>query len=61
MQQTLRDTATETPAATAIARWLGEQMSASDVRVTRYERLPGGAIQDNFLLDVDIAKGPWRG
>jgi aminoglycoside phosphotransferase (APT) family kinase protein len=61
MQQTLRDTATETPAATAIGRWLGEQMSASDVRVTRYERLPGGAIQDNFLLDVDIAKGPWRG
>jgi aminoglycoside phosphotransferase (APT) family kinase protein len=62
MQDTLNDPTMETtPAATAVARWLATQTHTNDVRVTRYERLPGGAIQDNFLLDVDIASGPLRG
>ena len=61
MQDTQSDRAMESPAATALARWLAHEMRAQNVRVTRYERLPGGAIQDNFLLDVDVASGPWRG
>ena len=57
---TLGDTV-QTPATTALARWLARATRAQDVRVARYERLPGGAIQDNFLLDVDIRGGPWQG
>ena len=59
-EDTLGDTV-ETPATTALARWLARATRAQDVRVSRYERLPGGAIQDNFLLDVDIRGGPWQG
>jgi len=59
-EDTLGDTV-ETPATTALARWLARATRAQDVRVARYERLPGGAIQDNFLLDVDIRGGPWQG
>jgi len=61
MHGTLPDNAMETSAATAIERWLCTQMHTNDVRVTRYERMPGGAIQDNYTLDVEIANGPWRG
>ena len=57
---TLSDTV-ENPATIALARWLAQATRAQEVRVVRYERLPGGAIQDNFLLDVDIAGGPWHG
>ena len=32
-----------------------------DVRITAFERLPGGAIQDNWTLDVEIDGGPWHG
>jgi aminoglycoside phosphotransferase (APT) family kinase protein len=60
---TLEDTmsAVETAATAAIARWLRQVAGARDVRVTRFERLPGGAIQDNFMLDVRIEGGPWHG
>ena len=61
MPEALREHVVDTPEATALARWLEGEMRAHDVRVTRYERLPGGAIQDNFLLDVDVADGPFRG
>lgn len=44
-----------------IARWLRAETHASDVRVTTFERLPGGAIQDNWTLDVEIDGGPWQG
>jgi len=48
-------------AAGEIARWLRGETQASDVRVTMFERLPGGAIQDNWTLDVEIEGGPWHG
>src|SRR5258708_2234114 len=48
-------------AAGAIARWLRAETQASEVRVTSFERLPGGAIQDNWTLDVEIEGGPWQG
>ena len=60
MQDTLPRT-TDPTAATALARWLQGQMQAHAVHVLRYERLPGGAIQDNFLLDVDVAGGRFHG
>src|ERR1700686_1384322 len=44
-----------------IARWLRGQTDAENVRVTTFERLPGGAIQDNWMLDVEIEGGSWRG
>lgn len=45
----------------ALARWLRRQTGANDVRVTRYERLGGGAIQDNYRLDVEVEGGAWQG
>jgi len=47
--------------ASDIARWLRGQTGAEDVRVSTFERLPGGAIQDNWTLDVEIDGGPWEG
>jgi aminoglycoside phosphotransferase (APT) family kinase protein len=58
--ETLSDTV-DSPATIALARWLARATDARDVRIGRYERLPGGAIQDNFLLDVDVEGGPWHG
>jgi len=58
--ESLSDTV-DNPAGIALARWLAHATRAQDVRIVRYERLPGGAIQDNFLLDVDIAGGAWHG
>ncbi len=49
------------PATAAIARWLRGEAHAEDVRIVRYERISGGAIQDNWTLDVAIDGGPWRG
>ena len=61
MPEALPDQVVDTPEATALALWLEGEMRAQDLRVTRYQRLPGGAIQDNFLLDVEAAGGPFRG
>lgn len=61
MQDAAHQAAPDTPAAVAIARWLRGEMHAGSVRITRYERLPGGAIQDNSMLDVDVEGGPWHG
>jgi len=58
--ETLSD-AVDTAETNALARWLVGATHAQDVRILRYERLPGGAIQDNFLLDVDIRGGKWHG
>jgi aminoglycoside phosphotransferase (APT) family kinase protein len=44
-----------------IARWLRSETGADAVRITTFERLPGGAIQDNWTLDVDIDGGSWHG
>jgi len=49
------------PFTDAVARWLGRQMDAEEVLVRRFERLPGGAIQDNWSLDVDVRGGPAPG
>ena len=58
---TLGDTGGRLRATTALARWLARATRAQDVRIARYERLPGGAIQDNLPLDVDDRGGPWQG
>ena len=45
----------------ALARWLCREMRADEVLVRRLERLPRGAIQDNWSLDVDVVAGPTSG
>jgi len=50
-----------TDTAAALATWLRAQTSADHVAVLRCERLRGGAVQDNWRLDVAIAGGPWHG
>ena len=45
----------------ALTAWLRAVTDADDVRVVRFERLRGGAIQDNYLLDVDVRGGGWHG
>ena len=47
--------------AATVARWLAHETRAREVLVTRLERLPGGAIQENWALDVTIDAGPWSG
>ena len=44
-----------------MARWLARETHARDVHVTRFEALAGGAIQENWALDVTIDAGPWSG
>jgi len=43
------------------ARWLAREMRANSVSVREFARLPGGAIQDNWALDVAVDGGAWRG
>lgn len=45
----------------ALAAWLRAQTGADDVQLARFERLRGGAIQENHLLDVDVHGGAWHG
>lgn len=47
--------------AVALSQWLRREARAEDVRITRHERLPGGAIQENASLDVEVTGGPWGG
>ncbi|MGE5090360.1 MAG: phosphotransferase family protein [Candidatus Levyibacteriota bacterium] len=51
----------DTPESHAIAGWLAREMRATRVRIDRYERLSGGAIQGNFGLDIDVSGGPHAG
>lgn len=53
--------ALDSAAAGAMSRWLRVEARADEVRVTRFEKLPGGAIQDNWTLDVEIEGGPSHG
>jgi len=55
------DTRFDTPMASAVARWLRDEMHATDVRVAECVRLPGGAIQDNWTLDLEVEGGTWAG
>ena len=57
----MSDAAREAGEKTAIAGWLRRETNANHVGITRYERLSGGAIQDNRLLDVDIDGGACSG
>jgi len=52
---------TDTPETRAVAAWLAGEMRATSVRIGRYVRLSGGAIQGNFGLDVDVSGGPLAG
>jgi aminoglycoside phosphotransferase (APT) family kinase protein len=61
MDEALHETVIDTPATAGIARWLRDEMHAGNVRITRYARLPGGAIQDNAMLDIDVDGGSWHG
>lgn len=61
MHEAMPEPMVEPHAVTAIGAWLRAQTNADDVRITRYERLRGGAIQDNSRLDVTIEGGPWHG
>lgn len=45
----------------ALARWLTARMAADTVAVARLDRLSGGAIQENWALDVRVTGGPWAG
>lgn len=38
-----------------------QQSAATEVRVERMQRLGGGAIQENYALDVKLADGPFVG
>jgi aminoglycoside phosphotransferase (APT) family kinase protein len=56
----IRSDEAESAATKALARWLAGA-TGGNVRAVRYQRLGGGAIQDNYALDVDIQGGPWHG
>ncbi len=47
--------------AAAVSRWLRREAGAENVRIARFERLPGGAIQENATIDVEIDGGAWSG
>ena len=61
IERDLGETTIHASATHDIARWLRGEMQADAVRMTTFERLPGGAIQDNWTLDVEIEGGPWHG
>src|SRR6185437_991468 len=61
MEAALDDTEMAATATAAIERWLRAETRASSARITRCERLSGGAIQDNWALDAHIEGGPWHG
>lgn len=61
MEDTLDDTAMAASTTVAVERWLRAETRAGVARITRFERLPGGAIQDNWALDAHIEGGPWHG
>lgn len=45
----------------AIARWLIGALGARSVQVQRFEKLEGGAIQENWALDVTVTGGRHAG
>lgn len=46
-----------TDCASALQAWLHDELRASDVKIIRLEPLGGGAIQENWALDVEINQG----
>lgn len=45
----------------ALARWLARELAATEVRIARFERLGGGAIQENWAVDLEVAGGERAG
>jgi aminoglycoside phosphotransferase (APT) family kinase protein len=41
--------------------FIAQAAGATSAAITEYRRLPGGAIQENWSLDADIAGGPFAG
>ncbi|MGH8801229.1 MAG: phosphotransferase family protein, partial [Casimicrobiaceae bacterium] len=44
-----------------VAAWLARSMQATELRITGWSRLSGGAIQGNFALDVEVRDGSFAG
>jgi aminoglycoside phosphotransferase (APT) family kinase protein len=49
------------PDVAALAEWLARTSSATAVEITRFARLGGGAIQENWALDLAVRGGPLDG
>ena len=50
------------PANTAgLAAWLAGEVGASRLEISKATHLSGGAVQDNWRLDVEVADGPRQG
>lgn len=47
--------------AQALVRYVGQQLGVTDITLTDYQRLSGGAIQDNYALTVDCTGGAQPG
>jgi aminoglycoside phosphotransferase (APT) family kinase protein len=60
-RQQVGDNSIVATATNDIARWLRSETQADAVRISTFERLPGGAIQDNWTLDAEIDGGPLQG
>lgn len=45
----------------ALARWLAAELGADSVEIEGLARMSGGAIQENFALDVTVSGGPRAG
>jgi len=45
----------------ALARWLIGALGARSVQVSRFDRLEGGAIQENWALDASVSGGRFSG
>jgi aminoglycoside phosphotransferase (APT) family kinase protein len=53
--------ATGVPDWASLAKWLRNSLPADRVEIIGQEKLAGGAIQQNWLLDLDIRGGPKAG
>lgn len=52
----------DSPAAQeGLLRYLQQQAGASQLAITHMARLSGGAIQENWALDVNVEGGPYAG
>ncbi|QCF28015.1 phosphotransferase family protein [Hydrocarboniclastica marina] len=45
----------------ALSNYLSEQTGRAGVQIRSLERLSGGAIQENWMLHVDVPAGQWQG
>lgn len=45
----------------ALSRWLRRALDADALRILRMDKMSGGAIQENWTLDVEVEGGPYAG